>query len=53
MSNSNQLLAKLLSKLAAACSFQIQFQGWKVYVNDERSRTFLAVALTQGSPEVI
>lgn len=46
------LLKSLKAHLKQQVSFQIQFQGWKVYVNDERSRTFLAVAVMQGSPEV-
>lgn len=36
----------------AVCSFQIGFGEWKVFVNDARSRTFLAIAARLGIAQV-
>jgi hypothetical protein len=35
-----------------SCSFTIRLAGLRVFVNDQRTRTFLAVALKTGEQEV-
>ena len=35
-----------------ACSFQLEFCGWRVFMNDEQTRTFLAIAAGLGATEV-
>ena len=35
-----------------ACSFQLQFCGWRVFMNDEQTRTFVAIAAGLGATEV-
>ncbi|KAL0028916.1 hypothetical protein WJX77_005809 [Trebouxia sp. C0004] len=46
------LIASLQAALKQQHSFQLKFCGWRVLMNDEQSRTFLAIAAGLGAAEV-
>ncbi|DBA95392.1 TPA: hypothetical protein ACH3X3_013270 [Trebouxia sp. C0006] len=46
------LIASLQAALKQQHSFQLEFCGWRVFMNDEQTRTFLAIAAGLGATEV-
>ncbi|KAL0037200.1 hypothetical protein WJX79_005476 [Trebouxia sp. C0005] len=46
------LIASLQAALKQQHSFQLEFCGWRVFMNDEQTRTFLAIPAGLGATEV-
>ncbi|KAL0048824.1 hypothetical protein WJX82_000115 [Trebouxia sp. C0006] len=46
------LIASLQAALKQQHSFQLEFCGWRVFMNDEQTRTFLAIAAGLGATEM-
>ncbi|KAA6426209.1 MAG: U6 snRNA phosphodiesterase-like [Trebouxia sp. A1-2] len=46
------LIASLQAALKQQHSFQLEFCGWRVFMNDEQTRTFLAIPAGLGATEL-